>query len=63
MPVRPYDEYKDTVLWSAIEELVAELSATGEVAVNTAPQYVIGYICRELAAKKIVVAEALARSS
>jgi hypothetical protein len=39
--------------------MVAELEASGEVRVETAPDYVIGYLCRELALKGVVTQEAL----
>ena len=55
MSSTPFDEYRDTPLWSALRATLTELVASGEVAVNTAPDYVIGYLCRELTAKKLVV--------
>lgn len=55
----PFDEYRDTPLWRAAEATIAELVATRELRVDTAPEYVIGYLCRELTAKGIVVAAAL----
>lgn len=45
-----FQEYRDTGLWAAI----AELAATREISMNTAPEYVIAYVCSELAAKKLV---------
>ena len=60
---REFDEYRDTALWSAIEETIAELVATHEIKVETAPEYVIGYVCRELAAKRLVTAAAMLRPS
>ncbi|HEV8447417.1 MAG TPA: hypothetical protein VGQ44_11365 [Gemmatimonadaceae bacterium] len=54
-----FSEYKDTALWSAVADAMAELVATGEVAVNTASDYVIWHLCRELAAKQVVSAPAL----
>jgi hypothetical protein len=60
MLAHSFDEYRGTRLWAAIEATLAELVATRELAVDTAPEYVIGYFCRELAAKKLVVATALA---
>ncbi len=54
MSSRGFDEYRDTPLWAAIETTVAELVASREVSVNTAPEYVIGYLCQELVAKKVV---------
>lgn len=60
---REFDEYRDTALWSAIEDTIAELVATHEIKVETAPEYVIGYVCRELAAKRVVTAAAMQRPS
>lgn len=54
MPSRRFDEIRDTALWSAVEDMITELAATREISVNTAPEYVIGYLCQELAAKKLV---------
>src|SRR5690348_5434265 len=59
MSARPFDEYRGTPLWSAIEATIAELVATQELSVNTAPAYVVGYLCRELAAKRLVASQAL----
>jgi hypothetical protein len=56
MSVRPFAEYRDTPLWAALEATVTELMASRELSVNTASEYVIGYLCRELVAKKLVVA-------
>jgi hypothetical protein len=55
MPSRPFEEHRDTRLWSAIEESIRELIATREVSVNTATDYVVGYLCRELVARKLIV--------
>lgn len=54
---RPFAEYRNSRLWSAVEASITELIATHEVALNTAPDYVIGYLCQELVAKKLVVDE------
>jgi hypothetical protein len=51
-------EYRHTPLWVALESAIAELVASQEVSVNTAPEYVIEHLCRELVAKKLVVASA-----
>jgi hypothetical protein len=55
MSSRPFAEYRDTPLWTAVEGTISELAATHEVSVNTAPDYVIGYLCGELVAKKLIV--------
>lgn len=51
-----FAQYRDTPLWDALEAAIAELTSTREITVNTAPDYVIGYLCRELVAKKLIVA-------
>jgi hypothetical protein len=56
---RSYDEYRGTPLWRAVAGIVADLEASREISVGTAPEYVIGYLCRELAAKALVAPEAL----
>jgi hypothetical protein len=58
---RPFDEYRDTPLWHAVAQALSELEATREVAVSTAPEYVIGFLCRELAARKVVTMTAVVR--
>lgn len=56
---RAFPEFRDTPLWAAAASVFAELEATGEVRIDTGPDYVIGYLCRELAAKGVVDARAL----
>jgi hypothetical protein len=60
-PQKIYDEYEGTPLWRALEGALAELEASREVAVGTAPRYVLGYLCQELAAKWVVTGAALTR--
>ena len=57
----PFQEYRDTPLWHALAGALAELEASREVRVDTAPEYVIGYLCQELAAKWVVASSALTR--
>ena len=52
-------EYRGSVLWSALTTILAELTTSGEVAINTAPDYVIEHLCRELVAKKTITEAAL----
>jgi hypothetical protein len=61
MSAHQYDEFRHTPLWRAVEALVQDLEASGEIKVETAPEYVVGFLCRELAAKWVIVSEALAR--
>ena len=58
MPSRPFPEYRGTPLWAAVEGIIAQLADSREISVNTAPEYVIGYLCRELVAKKLIVSSA-----
>ncbi|HEV8218315.1 MAG TPA: hypothetical protein VGP95_20840 [Gemmatimonadaceae bacterium] len=56
-PSRPFAEYRNSRLWSAVEASINELVTTRELAIHTAPDYVIGYLCQELVAKKLVVVD------
>ena len=58
---RPYEEYRGTPLWRAVAGIVADLEASGEIQVATASDYVVGYVCRELAAKWVIASSALTR--
>jgi hypothetical protein len=51
---RPRSQYRDTPLWAALEGAIAELTNSREIVVNTAPEYVIDYLCQELVAKKVI---------
>jgi hypothetical protein len=59
MPTRPFAEYRDTPLWHLLESAVAELQATREITVATAPEYVIGYLCDRLVSSRAVAPGAL----
>lgn len=61
MKQRPFEEYRDTPLWRALASALAELESSREIRVETAPEYVIGHLCRELAAKWVVASAALSR--
>lgn len=58
---RSYNEYRDTPLWRALSKAVDDLQATREIRVETAPDYVIGYLYQELAAKAVVTSDATTR--
>lgn len=60
MSSRPFSEYQRTPLWRALASALADLESSRELTVSTAPEYVIGYLCRELEAKGVVASEALA---
>jgi hypothetical protein len=54
MSSRPLAQHRDTPLWAALETAIAELTISGELTINTAPDYVLEYLCGELVAKKLV---------
>ena len=56
---RPYDEYQDTPLWRRLAEALAELEASRELVVTTAPEYVIGRLCQSLDAGQVAAPNAL----
>lgn len=56
---RPFDEYRESALWTAVEETLLELIATREIAINTAPAYVVGYLCQPLHAKGVISSRGL----
>ena len=62
MTARRYEEYRDTPLWRALADVLGELEANREIKMETAPDYVIGYMCRELSAKWVIASAALGRA-
>jgi len=56
---RQYEEYKDTPLWRSLAAALAELEASREIAVATAPEYVIGRLCESLVAAQLAAPKAL----
>jgi hypothetical protein len=56
---QPASEYRDSMLWSAVDAMLGELVASGELAINTAPDYVVAHVSRELVAKKLIAEGAL----
>lgn len=56
---RTRSQYEHTPLWAAVASTLAELKQTGEVRIDTEMNYVIDYLCRELAAKHVVTPAAI----
>jgi hypothetical protein len=56
-----HEQYEGTPLWRALEAALDDLMASREVTIATAPRYVLGYLCQELAAKWVVTGAALTR--
>ena len=55
-----FEEYRDTPLWRVVAAALTELETTREIAVATAPEYVIGYLCERLVAGRIATSAARA---
>ena len=55
MSSRPHSQYRDTPLWAALDTAISELNSSREITINTAPDYVLEYLCRELMPKKLGV--------
>lgn len=45
----PYKRYEGTALWSAIEDALNALVASGDVEVTAHAPYVVGYLCDQVA--------------
>jgi len=56
---RSRSQFQHTPLWAAVSSTLTELQATGEVHIDTEMDYVVDYLCRELAAKHVVTSVAL----
>ena len=54
-----FDEYKDTPLWHVMASAVAELEASREIAIATAPDYVVGHLCQRIVAARLAADAAL----
>jgi hypothetical protein len=52
-------KFQHTPLWAAVASTLTELQQTGELRVDTEMDYVVDYLCRELAAKRVVAPAAV----
>jgi hypothetical protein len=44
----PYEEYEGTRLWAAIADEIEALEKNHDLTLSTAPEYVVGSLCRRL---------------
>jgi hypothetical protein len=58
--MHPYTEFEQTRLWQAIDSVIIELERNQDVELSTAREYVIGYLCQQLAARQVVTPASLA---
>jgi hypothetical protein len=57
----PYTEFEDTALWKAVDAALAELEQNQDVKLSTAREYVVGYLCQQLASRKLVTDDSVLR--
>ena len=50
----PYTEFEDTALWKAVDAALAELEQNRDVKLSTARENAVGYLCQQLASRKLV---------
>jgi hypothetical protein len=57
--INPYAEYNDTPVWRAVAAALRDLEANQDVVLQTAPDYVIGFLCQQLAVRQLLAPVAL----
>jgi hypothetical protein len=45
----PYKKLENTPLWIAIEKAIIDLESNQDLKFTTPPEYIVGYICKQLA--------------
>ena len=50
-----YTELEEAVLWKAVDAALAELELNRDVQLSTAREYVVGYLCEQLARQRITI--------
>lgn len=63
MPNHPYQKFAAGPLWRTIEKEIAELIANRDLSLTTAPEYVIGAMCKAIVDAGLVVPAAEPRTS
>jgi hypothetical protein len=48
-PAFPYDLYKETKEWKIVEKAIQDLVENNDIAETTGRDYIVGYICKQLA--------------
>ena len=57
----PYTEFEGTALWKAVDAALTELEQNRDVKLSTAREYVVGYLCQQIARQKLVTDESVLR--
>ena len=50
----PYTEFERSRLWLVMEKAVSELEENNDIRLTTAPEYVIGYFCKQLSEADLI---------
>jgi hypothetical protein len=45
----PYDLYKETKEWKIVEKAIQDLVENNDIAETTGRDYIVGYLCKQLA--------------
>ena len=55
----PYAHFEGTAIWEAITAAIADLEENQDIELTTVREYVIGYLCKQLAERQLLTSEAL----
>ena len=50
-----YTELEETALWETVDSAFAQLELNRDVQLNTAREYVVGYLCQRLARRGLTI--------
>ena len=58
MPEHPYVEFESTPAWMVLYKVILELEENQDLDLMTPKEYVVGYICKQLAEKGMLATTA-----
>ena len=58
----PYLEYEDTPVWQTVRKALSDLETNQDLTITEWHQYVVGYLCRQLAKGKLLKRDAASRA-
>jgi hypothetical protein len=61
-PRHPYVEFENTPLWRAVKKALRDMEDNQDLAINEWHQYVVGYVCRQLAVRGVVTPQAVQKT-
>jgi hypothetical protein len=57
----PYTKFENTLLWKVVDTAISDLLENRDVKLSTSREYVVGYLCQQLARQRIVDVSSLSR--